>query len=70
MSKINQRKIDHVNLVATNDELDRNQGFFDQIHLTHRALPELNLENIDPSITWMGKTIISFTNIINDWWFR
>jgi len=64
MSKINQRKIDHVNLVATNDELDRNQGFFDQIHLTHRALPELDLENIDPSITWMGKKL-SFPLLIS-----
>ena len=64
MSKINQRKIDHVNIVATNDESDRNQGFFDQIHLTHRALPELDLENIDPSVTWMGKKL-SFPLLIS-----
>ena len=43
MSGINQRKIDHVNLVATHEELDRERGYFDRIHLTHRALPEQNL---------------------------
>ena len=64
MSGINQRKIDHVNLVATHDELDRERGYFDRIHLTHRALPEQNLEDIDPSIMWMGKKL-SFPLLIS-----
>ena len=64
MSGINQRKIDHVNLVATHDELDRERGYFDRIHLMHRALPEQNLEDIDPSIMWMGKKL-SFPLLIS-----
>ena len=64
MSEINQRKIDHVNLVANHDELDRERGYFDRIHLTHRALPEQNLEDIDPSIMWMGKKL-SFPLLIS-----
>ncbi len=64
MSGINQRKIDHVNLVATHEELDRERGYFDRIHLTHRALPEQNLAEIDPSITWMGKKL-SFPLLIS-----
>ena len=66
MSGINQRKIDHVNLVATHDELDRERGYFDRIHLTHRALPEQNLEDIDPSIMWMGKNFHSTFDLFND----
>ena len=64
MSGINQRKVDHVNLVATHDELDRSRGYFDRIHLTHRALPELDLEQIDGSVEWMGKHL-SFPLLIS-----
>ena len=64
MSGINQRKVDHVKLVATHDELDRSRGYFDRIHLTHRALPELDLEHIDGSVEWMGKRL-SFPLLIS-----
>ena len=65
MSGINQRKIDHVNLVATHDELDRERGYFDRIHLTPR-LAGTEFENIDPSIMWMGKNFIPTFDLFND----
>ena len=64
MSKINQRKIDHVQLVGAHSEIDRQRNYFDRIHLSHRALPELALEEIDSSISLMGKSL-SFPLLIS-----
>jgi isopentenyl-diphosphate delta-isomerase len=64
MSKINQRKIDHVQLVGTHSEIDRQRNYFDRIHLSHRALPELALEEIESSISLMGKSL-SFPLLIS-----
>lgn len=64
MNNINQRKVDHVNLVAESNEIDRNQGYFDSIQLTHRALPELSLDDIDTSIDFMGN-LLSFPLLIS-----
>ncbi|MEE9302189.1 MAG: type 2 isopentenyl-diphosphate Delta-isomerase [Thiotrichaceae bacterium] len=44
---IQQRKIDHLNLIASGSSTDRKGNYFDEIHLTHRALPELNFNDID-----------------------
>ncbi|MEN7973400.1 MAG: type 2 isopentenyl-diphosphate Delta-isomerase [Verrucomicrobiota bacterium] len=55
MKSINQRKLDHVNIVSEGGEVDRRKTYFDRIHLTHRALPELNLSEVDPSTKFMGK---------------
>ena len=57
MGNINQRKLDHINIVSDGDGIDRQQCHFDRIRLTHRALPELNLSAIDPSIMFMGKPL-------------
>ena len=64
MKTINQRKLDHINIVSEAGDIDRRQYYFDRIKLTHRALPELNLEDIDPSIKFMGKPL-SFPLIIS-----
>lgn len=44
--------------------MDRRQYCFDRIHLTHRALPELNLSEVDPSIRFMAKPL-SFPLLIS-----
>jgi len=64
MEQINQRKLDHIDIASEGDGIDRRQGYFDRIHLTHRALPELNLRDVDPTCTFLGKTL-SFPLLIS-----
>jgi isopentenyl-diphosphate delta-isomerase len=64
MERINQRKLDHIEIVSSDTTIDRRQYYFDRIHLTHRALPELNLAKVDPSTKFMGKDL-SFPLIIS-----
>ena len=64
MENISQRKLDHINIVSEGGAIDRQQCYFDRIHLTHRALPELNLSEIDPSTRFMGKEL-SFPLVIS-----
>lgn len=44
--------------------MDRRKFYFDEIRLTHRALPEIDLKQIDPSIEFMGKKL-SFPLLIS-----
>lgn len=64
MAQINQRKLEHINIVTDDRDIDRRQHYFDRIHLTHRALPELNLPDIDPSVEFLGKPL-SFPLLIS-----
>lgn len=64
MENINQRKRDHIHIVSNGGSIDRQQHYFDRIHLTHRALPELNLAEIDPTTQFMGKDL-SFPLVIS-----
>ena len=64
MEPINQRKIDHINIVSDVDAVDRRQFYFDRIHLTHRALPEINLAEVDPSTRFLNKKL-SFPLLIS-----
>jgi isopentenyl-diphosphate delta-isomerase len=64
MSELEKRKVDHVKIVAQKDEMDRRKFYFDEIRLTHRALPEIDLKAIDPSVEFMGKKL-SFPLLIS-----
>jgi len=64
MEPINQRKLDHINIVSDDQAIDRRQYYFDRIRLTHRALPELNLAEVDPSTKFLGKEL-SFPLLIS-----
>ena len=64
MENINQRKLDHIEIVSEGGTIDRRQNYFDRIRLTHRALPELNLSEIDTSTKFMGKEL-SFPLVIS-----
>lgn len=57
MSEVEQRKIEHVEIVARDAAMDRQKSYFDAIRLTHRALPELSLAEVDPSVVWFGKRL-------------
>lgn len=60
----NDRKLRHLRTIQTDPETDRRMFYFDDVHLKHRALPELDLKQIDPSITFMGKRL-SFPLVIS-----
>lgn len=64
MSQINKRKAEHVEIVAQDATMDRRKFYFDDVHLTHRALPEINLAEVDPSIEFLGKKL-SFPFLIS-----
>ncbi len=57
MSQLEKRKAEHVRIVAKDPSMDRRKFYFDKIRLTHRALPEINLKEIDPSVEFLGKKL-------------
>lgn len=58
------RKFEHIRIIEQDGETDRRRGYFDAIHLTHRALPEISLQDVDPSCSFLGKTL-SFPLLIS-----
>lgn len=61
---INDRKIEHIRAIQQEAQTDRTKYYFDRIRLRHRALPELDMADVDPSITFMGKRL-SFPLLIS-----
>ncbi|RAU18668.1 type 2 isopentenyl-diphosphate Delta-isomerase [Nitrincola tibetensis] len=60
----NERKIEHIRVIEQDPETDRQGAYFDRIRLTHRALPEVSLAEIDPSVEFLGKRL-SFPLLIS-----
>ncbi|KDE40701.1 MAG: type 2 isopentenyl-diphosphate Delta-isomerase [Nitrincola lacisaponensis] len=60
----NSRKIEHIRAIEQDGLTDRQGHWFDQIQLTHRALPELSLDEVDPRCQFLGKTL-SFPLLIS-----
>lgn len=60
----NNRKAEHLAIVRGDQDTDRNKCYFDRIQLRHRALPEVNLRDVDPSIELYGKQL-SFPLLIS-----
>ena len=60
----NNRKSEVIDLIRGDPDVDRRRAYFDQLHLRHRALPELDLDHVDPSIEFMGKRL-SFPLLIS-----
>jgi isopentenyl-diphosphate delta-isomerase len=50
----NERKLEHIRAIEHDPLTDRAGGHFDRIRLIHRALPELNLAEIDSSCEFLG----------------
>ncbi len=61
---VNERKLQHVKIVQSDPEVDRGGDHFATIRLRHRALPEINLEDVDPSVVFLGKKL-SFPLLIS-----
>ncbi|MFC1467589.1 type 2 isopentenyl-diphosphate Delta-isomerase [Verrucomicrobiota bacterium] len=57
MTQLNRRKEDHLRIVTKEEGVDRNRQAFAAVQLIHRALPELDLAEVDTSIEFLGKTI-------------
>lgn len=64
MSATNQRKHDHLRTFARDPYIDRGRQYFDTLLLTHRALPELALTDVDTSVQFLGKRL-SFPLLIS-----
>ena len=64
MSKVNERKKDHIKAFSFDHDIDRNGNYFTQMHLKHRALPEIDFDSVDTNILFLRKSI-SFPFIIS-----
>lgn len=62
--QINERKIEHIKIINSDENIDRRKYYFDSIQLKHRALPEIDLDKVDTSIEFMGKKL-SFPLLIS-----
>ncbi|MBQ0756389.1 MAG: type 2 isopentenyl-diphosphate Delta-isomerase [Amphritea sp.] len=60
----NDRKIEHIRAIENDPLTDRDGRYFDQIQLSHRALPNLALDSIDTSVEFLGKRL-SFPLLIS-----
>jgi isopentenyl-diphosphate delta-isomerase len=58
MADISKRKADHLDLAASGDVgFKRTTTLFECIRLIHDALPELDFDSLDASVTILGKTL-------------
>ncbi|MDZ4199060.1 MAG: type 2 isopentenyl-diphosphate Delta-isomerase [Kiritimatiellia bacterium] len=53
----NQRKSEVLEIIRKDPEVDRQGGAFEAIRLRHRALPEMNLSDVDSSLTFLEKKL-------------
>jgi len=60
----NERKLRHIRTIENDRDTDRRMYYFDDVRLKHRALPELDLTDVDTSTEFMGKTL-SFPLLIS-----
>lgn len=61
---INRRKIEHIDIILADADTERGGSGFERIRLNHRALPDINLKDIDTRCEFLGKTL-SFPLIIS-----
>lgn len=57
MDEITSRKGEHLAVVATRDVDTRTRAGWDDVRLIHQALPEIDLDDVDPSVTFLGKQL-------------
>jgi isopentenyl-diphosphate delta-isomerase len=62
--EVANRKVEHIRAIERDQEIERKRSGFDEITLTHRALPELDLDAIDTKTSLLGKEL-SFPLLIS-----
>ena len=60
----NDRKIEHIEVINNDPETDRQGSYFDQLKLSHRALPGINLNEVDTGCEFLAKRL-SFPLLIS-----
>jgi isopentenyl-diphosphate delta-isomerase len=60
----NDRKFEHIRIIQEDDQVDRQENFFDDIQLTHRGLPECDFSRVDSSLRVLGRNL-SFPLLIS-----
>ncbi|WP_415896644.1 type 2 isopentenyl-diphosphate Delta-isomerase [Neptuniibacter sp. QD72_48] len=50
----NDRKLEHIRAIENDPLTDRSGRYFDRIHLMHRGLPEVALNDVDSSCEFLG----------------
>ncbi len=55
-SKTEQRKAEHVNIIL-NEDVSAGYDFWSDVHLVHRALPEIDLDDIELSVRLFGRKL-------------
>jgi isopentenyl-diphosphate delta-isomerase len=55
--EVKQRKIEHVRVALGQDVSVPQQASWNDIHLVHQALPEVDLDEIDTSVNFLGHTL-------------
>ncbi len=61
---ITSRKQDHIDAILQDEAIERRQSGFDAIQLSHRALPELDFDQVDTSTEFLGH-MLSFPFLIS-----
>ncbi len=60
----NDRKIEHIAVIQSDSLTDRQGNYFDEVRLTHRALPGISLDSVDTRCEFLGKQL-SFPLLIS-----
>jgi isopentenyl-diphosphate delta-isomerase len=55
--EVKQRKIEHVTIALENDIAAPQQATWGDVRLVHRALPEIDLDDIDTSVEFLGSRL-------------
>src|SRR3989449_221454 len=55
-SRTEQRKSEHVNIIL-NENVSAEYNYWNDVHLLHRAVPEIDLDDIDVSTTLFGRKL-------------
>ncbi|WP_299082881.1 type 2 isopentenyl-diphosphate Delta-isomerase [uncultured Ruegeria sp.] len=61
---VSGRKHDHLSIIAKDTGVERHTGDFSSLRLCHRAMPELNLDDIQTQVGFLGKRL-SFPLLIS-----
>lgn len=55
--EVANRKVEHIRAIERDQEIERKRSGFDAITLTHRALPEIDLADVDTRTSFLGKPL-------------